>query len=845
MKKMKIITNATLIILLMISPSLLFSFQPVNAQIAAQQPTAGPLPTGVAATETYTPSAYLSFRPNPIGLKQVVLVNIWTTTPPAQDRMQLGYVVTITKPDGTKQTIGPVNSQVNDGTYWFEFNPDQVGTWKLKFDFPGVYFPAGRYFNGYLVTNTSGTVYPVSHYFTPASTAEQNLTVQENLIASWPVAPLPTDYWTRPISPENREWWPISGNYPWHGPSGGGPQWDALYPNTNPYFSDSYGFVPWVQAPDSAHILWKRQGAIAGLIGGDQGIVSLSSGGGTPNIIFDGRCYQTLTKPMLTLLNGTYRTLPTTVWECYDLRTGQVYWDLTDVIAPTAIEYVATDNTGNAGASVSLLAISNGRLIKYNPYTGAVTANVSTGVLTSGTYYRNGYALTLQTVNATANNYRLINWTTLGTSTDFNSRIMNNITWPWANLGFGNGLQDFQSDVCVDVSWVRAGGQGTSYNGTRVRAASLTTGTQLWDNYVAGLVMFNAGSDVADHGKVAVLMDDGRFHAWNAQTGTVAWVSDRMDYPWDAPGFGAYDIASAYGMIFRAAYSGVYAFDWDTGKIIWKYEAPANPYETPYIDASGSTVYSFYGSTLVADGKVYTYNTEHTPTEPITRGWKLHCINATTGEGIWNITGPMTPGAVADGYLTASNSYDGYMYVFGKGESATSVSAPQTQVTAGTNAIISGTVLDQSPAQMGKACVSDDSMGTYMEYLHMQHPIDGIYHNITITGVPVSIDATDPNGNPQHLGDTTSDISGTFHYTWTPTIAGTYQITATFAGNGGYGSSWAETAAVVANAQPTQTPTQAQAVPDYTMTIIAGVIAIIIAVLIIGAVIVLILRKRP
>jgi len=53
-----------------------------------------------------------------------------------------------------------------------------------------------------------------------------------------------------------------------------------------------------------------------------------------------------------------------------------------------------------------------------------------------------------------------------------------------------------------------------------------------------------------------------------------------MDYPWDACGFGAYASASAYGLFYRFGYSGVYAFDWEAGKIVWKFEAPAEyPYE--------------------------------------------------------------------------------------------------------------------------------------------------------------------------------------------------------------------------------------------------------------------------
>ena len=204
----------------------------------------------------------------------------------------------------------------------------------------------------------------------------------------------------------------------------------------------------------------------------------------------------------------------------------------------------------------------------------------------------------------------------------------------------------------------------------------------------------------------------------------------------------------------------------------------------------------------------------------------------------------MAPGAVADGYLTAGNSYDGYMYVFGKGKSATTVTAPQTAVAKGTSVLIQGTVLDQSPAQPGTPCVSKDSMATYMEYLHMQHPIDGLDHNITVTGVPVLLLAVDSNGNAINIGTTTSDVSGTFGMAWTPPNEGTYKIIATFAGDDSYGSSWAETRVSIGPAPVTpETP----AIPpptDYTMTIVGAAIAIIIAVAIAVGLAVLMLRKR-
>jgi hypothetical protein len=184
------------------------------------------------------------------------------------------------------------------------------------------------------------------------------------------------------------------------------------------------------------------------------------------------------------------------------------------------------------------------------------------------------------------------------------------------------------------------------------------------------------------------------------------------------------------------------------------------------------------------------------------------------------------------------------LYVFGKGKSATTVSAPQVAITEGTNAIISGTILDQSPAQPDTPCVSKDSMGPWMAYLHMQEPVPN-----NVIGVPVSIDATDPNGNPLHIADVVSDMSGTFSYTWKPTMVGNYKITATFMGDDSYGSSWAQTYATVSAATGNNTNPGSSTsninindvVGPLSMYIVAGVIAIIIAIAIVG---ILAVRKR-
>jgi hypothetical protein len=447
----------------------------------------------------------------------------------------------------------------------------------------------------------------------------------------------------------------------------------------------------------------------------------------------------------------------------------------------------------------------------------------------------NGYAFSVQTINATASQYRLINWTTQGTDTNFTNRISNNVSTTLSLSA--DTAWDWNQGVAI---WTRTYRVASARQGTALTAVNLKTGQVMWD-FVTPDYMYNPICNDIDHGKLALLTALGHYNFYDEFSGKLLFKSDSFPYPWDQPGFGAYDSTSAYGMLFRNAYSAIYAVSWDTGKIVWRYESPNNPYETPYHDENGTTVSSWNGVFWAADGKIYASNTEHTPTQPIARGWKLHCVNATTGEGIWNITGSMTIGPIVDGYMTGSNSYDGYTYVFGKGQSATTVSAPLTAVTQGQSVVIMGTVTDQSPAQPGTACVSKESMATYMEYLHMQKPIPSGY---IVKGVPVSVDAVDPNGNYVHIADVTSDVSGTFSYMWTPELAGKYSVTATFMGDVSYGSSWAETAVGVTQApQATATPTATPAQQSSTDMYLAGsTIAIIIAIAIVGL---LILRKRP
>jgi hypothetical protein len=68
------------------------------------------------------------------------------------------------------------------------YTPNNLGVWSVKFSWPGDEIYAG-------------------------SETTVQFTVQEQEISSWPEAALPTGYWERPISAENREWYSLSGSW--------------------------------------------------------------------------------------------------------------------------------------------------------------------------------------------------------------------------------------------------------------------------------------------------------------------------------------------------------------------------------------------------------------------------------------------------------------------------------------------------------------------------------------------------------------------------------------------------------------------------------------------------------
>ena len=315
----------------------------------------------------------------------------------------------------------------------------------------------------------------------------------------------------------------------------------------------------------------------------------------------------------------------------------------------------------------------------------------------------------------------------------------------------------------------------------------------------------------------------------------------------------------AFGNLYTSAFGGtVYAYNMSTGQLEWTYGNSNDPYnrtlagfDTPYGD------YPTFIQAVGANGVIYLVTTEHTVIDPIYKGAKARAINATTGAEIWTIsdyTSEFTTMSyvIADGMTTFFNGYDGQVYTLGRGPSQTTVTAPNAGLDSGRSVVIRGTVTDisvgtkqtQQAANFpnGVPVSSDANMGDWMGYVYQQQPLPSNFK-----GVTVAISVTDSNGNTRVIGTATTDATGTYTLTWVPDISGNFGVTANFAGTNAYWPSTATTSFNVMEASPTHPPTTTT--PSdlaSTQTVELGIAAIIIVMVIIGAVLAMLMqRKRP
>ena len=141
---------------------------------------------------------------------------------------------------------------------------------------------------------------------------------------------------------------------------------------------------------------------------------------------------------------------------------------------------------------------------------------------------------------------------------------------------------DFNSGYGATVGSVQDNNSTGIYEQMRIQSYRISTGEAVWDLLIDE-PQYSRSCYIADHGKIAVLTQKGYFLAYDLATGKLAWQSEQMTYPWGAPSFGAYALQSAYGLLYRQSYDGIYAFNWTNGKIVWRYTSPAfAAFESPY-----------------------------------------------------------------------------------------------------------------------------------------------------------------------------------------------------------------------------------------------------------------------
>jgi len=424
-----------------------------------------------------------------------------------------------------------------------------------------------------------------------------------------------------------------------------------------------------------------------------------------------------------------------------------------------------------------------------------------------------------------------------------------------------NGSLPAAPQSAVTYSWTPY-----TYFAVNLNASKGAIGNILWMNTLnpptGNLTVQQGLADPTANGGTGVFVESYKetmqWIGYSMATGAKLWgptaSQTALDY-YGAPYYPFLAGQLAYGRLYSAAMGGiVYSYDLSNGQLLWTFgngglgNTTNSGFETPgnyplFINAVGN-------------GVVYLVTTEHTPQTPIYKGSLVYALNATDGTQIWTFNSYVgefsgMSFAIADGYATFFNGYDNQVYTLGRGPSATTVDAPKIGVDSGRSIVISGTVTDISTGANqatqtarfpnGVPVASDANMKDWMGYVYQQKPMPD---SNSFTGVAVSIDVIDSNGNHRNIGTATTDTSGSYSLNWVPDIDGKYTVIATFKGTNGYWPSYSETSFAVDPAHPTLAPTQAPGSSTVDTYFAPAVIGIILAIIIVGAVIIVVQRKR-
>ena len=356
------------------------------------------LPQVDAQTVTTTRSfIFVGVSPKVVGVGQEVIIVTWTSDMPPDVGETDGTIaspngraawnnpitVTVTKPDGSNETVTmPRTDPV--GATWYQYVPQDVGTYTLQAYFPGEW------------KNTT----TLHRYYQPDFSATANLTVLAEPTPTWQETPLPTDYWNRPLNSANHDWYVLAGN--WLGGAA------TNYPQGSASVTSNYVTGKGTETP---HILWTKQYYIGGLMDENYGAIGYETtqyGGINWNgIALNGYLHYT---PRITS-HGNQG------WQTVDLYTGEEVFLDYDAVRPSfgqVYNYESPNQHGGFSylwrtSGVSLPEIvqipnaeqfANGSVVRISP---VQTVNTTATHVTTGTLWEMLDGYTMKTVCYIAN----------------------------------------------------------------------------------------------------------------------------------------------------------------------------------------------------------------------------------------------------------------------------------------------------------------------------------------------------------------------------------------------------------------------------------------------------------
>ena len=838
-----------------------------------------PLMSSPAAI-AHTPSweiptyAFISVAPNPIGVGQTANVYMWLdklfdSQNINNDYRFHNYKLTIVAPDGTSSTQTFQYITDTTSSQGTTFTPNQVGTYTLTFEYPG------QKYTDY--SHNPNSAY-VNDTYLPSS-ASTTLTVQQDSIPGAVGGyPLPTEYWTRPIEGQNTNWFMLGSNY--------------VDPNTAAYSFGAVRYVSDATAPNSGHIMWTKPIQFGGIVGG------FNTGDENGTGYYTGLSYETRFRTPLILYGRLYVGLPHGGsgtgggYACFDIRTGEQIWWQNLPVDPSFAAIVEFDSGNQHGI------LPNGYLfatttsggagttwMTFDPWDGDWLFNI-TNVPSGIRQYGQSGEPEIYVIDPAGKWLALWNFTDVITNGPINARTSNgyrpigqvlntatrlsyswNVTLPTLPSGL-NMKWAIDNDMLLlstigGGSYQQFGGIGGAPSAT-FSAISLkpnSLGTLMWTktiNAPSGNMTIQLGPiDPVNRVLLFSVKETRQWYGYSIDTGDLLWgpVGNTRAFNYYSTigmGSSANQAYIAYNSFYVGGYGGeIFCYDTLTGALQWKYNNTNSGFQTAW-----GNYPTFIG--LIADGKVYVYNGEHSPNQPLYKNEKIACLDAATGEELWKLDSFVSVGPfadwripVADGYIAYFNTYDGQIYSLGKGPTQLTVTAPDVGVTTNTPITIRGTITDiatgtkqnEQAARFpnGVPAVSDASMSEWMEYVYMQKP-----KPTNATGVAIAISVIDSNDNYRQIGTTTSDASGTFSFTWTPDIPGDFTVIAEFSGSQSYYPSSAQTYFTASETAATPAPTAipAESIADtYFIPAVTGIVVLIIVGFAVLAV--LMLKKRP